>query len=323
MFTLRTHIAICGALFASLIGVALLGNLLQRAGIGPPTGTVRNLAVALYFVLFVAFGLSAIPVIVKLVLSAQVRAGNQDTAAVAAAIRHQNSIIWSLWGLTLAGLVVAVPAAIFGGIFGDAPKRALDRGFTGPHLGVLAARPDMTLDEMAAQSTLKLDLRYASAAIAGGKDGAFDFTIPGTTLRFPGARYYYITTYSGDPTRVEAVNIGTSPEKMTVAEIDSADATLRARLADDGWLAGHEVYRDEEDQRLHSGLTEGPEGRHWLKDGMVLDINRKRMDDAQSGEDPATAGEWIQYIDLWPAKSYSGFERFVFQPPREPETPPR
>ena len=174
----------------------------------------------------------------------------------------------------------------------------------------------MTLDEMVAQSTIKLDLRYASAAIAGGRDGAFDFRIPGTTLSFPGARYYYITTYTADPKRIEAVNVGISPDKMTRAAIDSADAALRARLASDGWLTGHEVYRTEEDRTLHGGISEGTEGRHWLKNGVVLTISRKRMDDAKAGEDSATAGEWIQYIDLWPAKTYSGIDRFVFQAPR-------
>jgi hypothetical protein len=321
MFTLRTHIAISGALLAALIGTAILGSLAQRAGLGPPTGIARYVAMALYFALFVAFGLSAVPVVVKLVLSAQTRAGNQDVAAVAAAVRHQNTIIWWLWGLILAGAVIAVPAAIFGGLLGDGPRRALDSASAAHHLGVLAAKPGMTLDQVVAQSTVKIDLRYASAAISGGREGAFDFTIPGTTLTFPGSRYYYITTFDDDHTRIRAVNVGTSPAKMPIPVIDSADAALCARLAADGWLAGHEVYRTEEDQRLHGGLTEGPEGRHWLKDGVVLSISRNRMDDARPDEDPATAGEWIQYIDLWTAADYPGFDRFVFQPPRGTERP--
>ena len=316
VFTLRTHLIICGALFAALIGIAILGNVLQRAGVAPPSGAGRYVALAAYFALFIAFGLSTIPVIVKLVLSAQVGAGNQDVAAVAAALRHQNTIIWSLWGLIIAGSLIAVPAAIIGGMFGDAPGRALNRALAGPSLGVLAARPDMTLDEMVAKSTIKLDLRYASTAISGGRDGTFDFTIPGTTLTFPGARYYYITTYSADPTRIEAVNIGTSAEKQSLAAIDALDAALRVRLAADGWLAGHEAYRTEEDRQLHGGLAEGPEGRHWLRDGVVLDISRNRMDEARADEDRSVAGEWIQYIELWPAKGYSGFDRLVFQPPR-------
>ncbi|MEP6492065.1 MAG: hypothetical protein ABJF01_05275 [bacterium] len=48
----------------------------------------------------------------------------------------------------------------------------------------------------------------------------------------------------------------------------------------------------------------------------MLTISRKRMDDARPGEDTATAGEWVQVLDLWAAKTYSGFDRFVFQSPR-------
>jgi hypothetical protein len=315
VLSLRTSAIVCGALFAALIGIAILGNVLQRLGMAPPSGVARQLALVLYAGLFVAFGFSTIPVIVKLVLSAQVRVGNQDVAAVAAGIRHQNKIIWSLWGVMGAGLVIAIPAAIAGGMFGDGPGRFMTRSMR-RNLGVLAAKPDMTLDEMVSQSTLKLNLRYARSAIAGGQDGAFDFTIPGSTLTFPGARYYYLTTYSNDSTRIEAVNIGVSPEKLSRTAIDSADRELRARVAADGWLAGHEVYRTEESRTLHGGLSEGPEGRHWLKNGVVLSISSKRMDDEKPGEHTRTAGAWILYIDLWPAKTYPGFERYVFQAPK-------
>ncbi len=75
-------------------------------------------------------------------------------------------------------------------------------------------------------------------------------------------------------------------------------------------------------QRLHGGATRGPEGRSWLKDGMVLDVEEKRMDDAQPGEDPATAGEWIQYIEIWPQKDYAGIDRLVFEPAGTTPWPP-
>jgi hypothetical protein len=322
MLSLRSHVIVCAVLFVALIGIALLGNVLQKMGMAPPSGAGRYVALGLYLGLFVAFVMSTSPVIVKVVLSAQVRAGNQDVAAVAAAIRHQNVIIWSLWGVIVVGLVIAIPAAIAGGMFGEGPVRLLSQSRR-RSLGMLAVKPDMTLDQMVAQSTIKLNLRYASTSISGGQDGAFDYTIPGTTLTFPGARYYFLTTYSKDSTRIEAVNIGVSPEKMSRAGVDSADRALRAKIAADGWLAGHEVYRTEEDQTLHGGEKEGPEGRHWLKDGVVLSISRKRMDDEKAGEDTVTAGEWIQYIDLWPAKTFPSFERYVFQPPRkEAGSPP-
>lgn len=296
MFTLRTHVIICASLFAAMFGIAIVGNILEKAGVAPPTGTTRYVAMALFFALFIASGLSAIPVMVKLVLGTQVSIGNADVPAVAAALRHEKTIIWTIWGLIIAGMTLAVPAALLGGMFGDGPPRALRRMFAGPNLGVLAVRPDMTVDDMVKQSTVKLDTKYASTAIAGG--GVFDFAIPGTTIRFAGARYYFISTYNNDSTHVRSLDVGTSPEKLSVAAIDSADTALRVRLTSDGWL------------------TEGPEEHLWLKDEMVLSINRKRMDDAKPGEDSSTAGEWIQHVGLWAKKEYPWIERYVFQPPR-------
>ena len=39
------------------------------------------------------------------------------------------------------------------------------------------------------------------------------------------------------------------------------------------------------------------------------------MDDAVEGEDPTTAGEWIQTISLWGHDDYPWIERYAFAPP--------
>ena len=65
---------------------------------------------------------------------------------------------------------------------------------------------------------------------------------------------------------------------------------------------------------LHGGLTRGPDGRMWLKNGIVLDIGTRRMDDEAPGEDAATAGRWIQFVELWPRDDYPSIDRYVFAP---------
>ena len=47
---------------------------------------------------------------------------------------------------------------------------------------------------------------------------------------------------------------------------------------------------------------------------MVLDIGTRRMDDAAPGENAATAGRWIQFIDLWPHDDYPSIDRYAFAP---------
>ena len=305
--TLRTNVIVCASLFAALIGSAILGNILQGAGVAPLAGTTRYLAMFAFFALFLACGFSAVPVIVKTVIAAQTRAGT-DAGALA---RHQNAIIYVLWGLMLAGSAIAIPAAIMGGMFGDAPRQTIQRVFEGSSLGTLTAAPGMSLDEMTGRSTITLNLQYARTAIAG--KGVFEFAVPDSSIRFPRARTYFITTRDDDHQKINVVNISTSPEKGSRASVDAADAALRGELVRDGWRAGHEEYRTPESQRLHGGEKAGPEGRQYLKGGIVFSINCNRMDEAQPNEDPATAGEWIQYIELWPADSYPGFERLVFE----------
>ena len=116
MLSLRAQAWIAAGLFAALIGIAILGNVLQAAGMAPPPEAFRRPLMIFYFALFLAFGLSTIPVIVKTVLRAQER--NAGVAPIAALIRHQNKIIWGMWVLAVLGIAVALPAMVKDGFFG-------------------------------------------------------------------------------------------------------------------------------------------------------------------------------------------------------------
>ena len=54
-----------------------------------------------------------------------------------------------------------------------------------------------------------------------------------------------------------------------------------------------------------------------IKNGIVLNIERKRMDDAQPGE-AEHAGEFIQVLSLWGVEDYPFIERFEFAPTSTP-----
>ena len=114
MLSLRAHAIICAALFVLLFGIPIVGNVLQASGVSPPPGGPLLAFQIFYFALFLAFGLSAIPVIVMVVLRGQ---RGVDAAPIAAMIRNQNVIIWTLWILILAGAAVAIPAAVHDGFF--------------------------------------------------------------------------------------------------------------------------------------------------------------------------------------------------------------
>lgn len=184
-----------------------------------------------------------------------------------------------------------------------------------PVQGTLVAAPGMTVAEMRSGSSLKIDQAAGLPVYAGG--AIFNFRIAGTVTEFPRCRYFYITTVTKDPSRIDSINVGTAQAKMTRAELAAANADMRDRLKADGWETGHEVYRDAEDQQLHGGATRGPEGKLWLKGDTVLNIEERRIDDPVPGEDSATAGAWIQYVDLSTRENYPNIDRYIFAPPEK------
>jgi uncharacterized membrane protein YGL010W len=82
----------------------------------PPGGPLLAFQI-FYFALFLAFGLSAIPVIVMIVLRGQ---RGVAAAPIAAMVRNQKIIIWTMWILILAGAAIAIPAAVHDGFFDQA-----------------------------------------------------------------------------------------------------------------------------------------------------------------------------------------------------------
>jgi nitric oxide reductase large subunit len=107
MLSLRTHVIICAVLFALLFGIPIIGNIVQAMGTTTlPHGLQLPFMIG-YMILFLAFGLSAIPVIVMSVLRGQAKIG--DGAPFAPLVRNQNKIIWAMWILILAGTRLRCP----------------------------------------------------------------------------------------------------------------------------------------------------------------------------------------------------------------------
>jgi hypothetical protein len=317
MPSLRTFAFLCGGSFAALLMIGWCGSILQASGTIRDAGALKIPFLALMIGLLLVFAFSAIPLMVGAVLGFQRNIGNQNLPVVRSALRSQHIIVYAMWGLIAAGLLIAVPAAMVSGAFTESSK--LQEEETAPQSlseGTLIAAPGMTFAEMSRRSTLKIDINMrAPITSAVGAGGVFDYHIPGTGMFFRNCRYYFVSPYTHARDRIESVNIGLSPHTISRLALEQADTSLRARLAADGWLTGHEEYRTEEDRSLHGGATRGPEGNLWLKNNLVLSLDSRRMDDAVSGEDSKTAGKWIQFIAIWQRSDYPYVERYVFAPP--------
>ena len=306
MLGLRTHALISASLFAAIVVMAMIGNALQKQGLLPESPTVQLAAKVVFFGLFLFFGFSCIPLMLKLFLAGQTMIGNGELRIIRGVAAHETGIVVGAWLFLLAGLAIAVPAAIQDGFFGPLPPAALS-----PAEGTLVVEPGMSVDDMKRRSTLKIK-GSADSVFASG--GVFDFKIGDGGVTLANCRYYFITTTSKDRTHIDMMSIGTSQRKVSRTELEAQHAALRARLAEAGWLAGHEVYRDEQDRILHGRRTRGEPGAVWLKGDTVLHILEKRMDEGKAG-DPKDIGEWIQFVDLGRRQRWSGFERYVFEKP--------
>ena len=116
MLSLRSHSLITGAIFAALLAIGWGGNLLDGLGLLPHDRALQIAVLALMLGLCVALAFSAVPVMVLIVLGFQVRIGN-GVPLIRMLIAHQRAIVFVLWGLMAAGLLIAIPAAILGGAF--------------------------------------------------------------------------------------------------------------------------------------------------------------------------------------------------------------
>jgi hypothetical protein len=317
MPSLRTFAIFCGGSFAALLIVGWGGNILQASGTIRDAGALKIPFLALMIGLLLVFAFSAIPLMVGAVLGFQQNIGNRNLPVVRSALRFQHTIVFTLWGLMAAGLLIAVPAAIMSGAFTETSTSPDEEAAPESRSeGTLIAAPGMTFAEMARRSTLKIDINMrAPITSAVGAGGVFDYHIPGTGMFFRNCRYYFVSPYTHARDKIESLNIGLSPHTISRSALEKANTSLRARLAADGWLTGHEEYRTEEDRTLHGGATRGPAGSLWLKNDLVLSIDTRRMDDPAPGEDSKTAGKWIQFIGIWQRNDYPYVERYVFAPP--------
>jgi hypothetical protein len=279
---------ISGGIFGVMMLAIALGDVLIGSGVVKDPLQYQVPAKIVFFTLFVAFGFSLIPLMVRAVLAGLEAIGRGVNAQpFAPLIARPGWIVWPLWLLMAAGLAVALPAAIRAGFFApDAGSSAPARDSAAeaiaklPLQGTLVAAPGMAVASMFAESTLAIQRGSKSALFSGAQFGGaaiFDYRVGRTATVFHRCRYYYITTSSRDPARIAAINVGISSEKLSRSQLLVADRDLGRHFAADHWIA----------VRPHT----------WTRSGMVLALRSRRLDDAAPGE-ARDAGEWIQYVEL-------------------------
>ena len=288
-----TLVFISGGLFGVILLAVIVGDAIIASGAVANPTAFETPAKIVFFTLFVAFGFSLIPLMVALVLGGLDLIGTGlKVQPFQPLISRPGWIVWPIWALMALGLAVALPTAIRAGFFAhdDAtPAAASERTAAEaiarmPVQGTLVAAPGMRIGRVISASSLKVQRGSKSELFSGAQYGGaaiFNYRIAGSATIFARCRYYYITTYARDSARIATINVGISSEKMSRAALDAADRDIRARLTADGWKRS---------------------GRLWVRSGSVLDLRSRRLDDPVAGENPAKAGEWIQYVELREAR---------------------
>jgi len=117
MLSLRAHAVIAGGAFGAMIVLSVVGSALHDQGM-IADGTGMQMAARIVFLgLCLVFVFALIPLMVKLVLGFQVRAGNAGQPVVRGLIARERTIVFVLWALIAVGLAIAIPAAIRDGAF--------------------------------------------------------------------------------------------------------------------------------------------------------------------------------------------------------------
>jgi hypothetical protein len=169
---------------------------------------------------------------------------------------------------------------------------------TGKSEGTLVANIGMSLEEVQKRSTLKLEetFHYPSGESLKAGQAVFDLDVAGTGLRLERCRFYWLHTLKND-SRLDHIAIYVTPPTLSRAELDAAEQALRQKLRDTGWLPGRFVYHTPEDKALHNGDADGY-GTYWLRNDVLFILESKRMDDEKPGDDPKTAGKFLQSVKL-------------------------
>jgi len=178
--------------------------------------------------------------------------------------------------------------------------------------GVLVADIGMTFDQVKQRSTitLKEPLRMTDGTQRDTETVVFDYRIGDSRIVFPLSRYYWLVTRKHDTEHIEEINIGITPRKMQMPDLEKFRRRLQEQLDADGWMPGHYIAKDEEVVRWWGGKRTTGDGRFWLRNNTLLIFETNRMDEEKRDEPPGS-GEYILYIDLRPGSDHDDlvFER--------------
>ena len=293
--------------FAGLIVLAVLGHFLELHVPERHHERASFVAKVIAVGLLGMFVFSIFPLALHLFVVMQGKIGNADAGMVRFLREHERGVTFGLWGIFGAGLLIALPV-MWTDLFGFQMPLPSSQGNIVANIG-------MTIAEVTTRSTFKVDPDNRGSVVGSNliiQQGVFNFEVADTGMRFEDCRYCaFQPGPKGDP-KIVHINVGISTRKMTRDKLAVERAGIIARLQAAGWSAGRneDDYGRAQTITMYDGTRQG-DGSYWAKDGTLLVLSEKRMDEAKPGEDPDTAGEFIHGIDLLP-RNDEGYQKLKF-----------
>lgn len=310
---LKIEIILAAVSFPLIFVSGVMREIAVRSGMDPASADL--LAHAAMLVLFCVFGFSCIGLMLHVFVVAQIGIGNGNAPMIRFLAQHERGVTFAAWGFLGAGALIALPFAL------------QDLGLRLPlrSQGILTADIGMTIEEVKRRSTLRVKepRLMGDGSRISVEEMEFEFRIGDSPVHFPQSRYYWLETAKNDG-RIHLLNVGITPRKMPLAQLEAFQQAARAQLFADGWIPGHYL--------AHSGKTVHPwggkrttgDGRYWLKTNTLLVFEPKRMDEEKRDE-PAGSGEYIVNLVLRPKEESDRnlvFERSAWTPTLSTPTPP-
>jgi|SRR5690348_1899371 hypothetical protein len=286
--------------FLLIFCVGFIFHALIPAGLSEEkAGMLTRLSVLL---LFFVFGFACIGLMIHVFILMQVKIGNAAAPMIRFLAQHETGVTVAFWCFLGLGVLIAMPFILVDMVGLKIPLA--------PSRGLLVADIGMTIDEARARSTLnfKEPRHMGDGSWLGVADVVFDFQIVNSSVRFAQSRYYWMETPKNDR-HISTLNIGISPRKMPIPELDVFQHNLQQALFNEGWMPGHYVAQSEETVRLWSGKRTTGDGRYWARGETLLIFERNRMDERKYDEPPGS-GEYIVYLHIMPK---SRERRLVFE----------
>ena len=301
----KTMVFLAIGSFIALIALSQVGRVLHVDEAERNRGTAATIVKLTAFGLFLCLAYSLVPLLLHVFVIGQGKIGNGELAPIRFLRAHEAGVAFAFWGVCTTGLLIALPVmwTDFFGFEKPLPKTQ----------GVIVANVGLTVAEVTGRSSFKVHPPFherLTGSSMSTSEGMFDFEIAEGGMRFSGCRYCEIKTGSQNDTKITRINVGISSRKMSRAKLAAEREAITQQLTSAGWLAGHFEYTDPEDITLHGGTRSGDD-RYWAKGATLLVLGEKRMDDAQSGEDAATAGEYIHVLDVLP-RNDPQYQKLIF-----------